>query len=69
MKCDVGMIDRDVAEKRYENKVGMSSYSVARFRCLATRFLSVSINVYTTCISAYIAIDSSLALLLALIRF
>ena len=27
MKCDVGlMIDRDVAEKRYENKVGMSSY-------------------------------------------
>ena len=27
MKCDVMlMIDRDVAEKRYENKVGMSSY-------------------------------------------
>ena len=27
MKCDVGlMIDRDTAEKRYENKVGMSSY-------------------------------------------
>ena len=26
-KCDVGlMIDCDVAEKRYENKVGMSSY-------------------------------------------
>ena len=26
-KCDVGlMIDRTVAEKRYENKVGMSSY-------------------------------------------
>ena len=27
MKYDVGlMIDRDVAEKRYENKVGLSSY-------------------------------------------
>ena len=27
MKSDVGMmIDRDVAEKRYEGKVGMSSY-------------------------------------------
>ena len=27
MKCDVGlMIDRDVAEKMNENKVGMSSY-------------------------------------------
>ena len=27
MKCDVGMmIDCDVAEKRYESKVGMSSY-------------------------------------------
>ena len=27
MKCDVGMmIDRDVAEKKYENKVEMSSY-------------------------------------------
>ena len=26
IKCDVGlMIDRGVAEKRYENKVGMSS--------------------------------------------
>ena len=26
-KCDVGlMIDCDVAEKRYENMVGMSSY-------------------------------------------
>ena len=26
IKCDVGMmIDHDVAEKRYENKVGMSS--------------------------------------------
>ena len=27
MNCDAGtMIARDVAEKRYENKVGMSSY-------------------------------------------
>ena len=27
MKCDVGMmIDCDVVEKRYKNKVGMSSY-------------------------------------------
>ena len=26
-ECDVGlMIDRDVAEKRHENKVGLSSY-------------------------------------------
>ena len=28
MKCDVGMmIDRDVVEKRYENKVGMSTHT------------------------------------------
>ena len=27
IKCDEGMmINRDVAEKRYENKVGLSSY-------------------------------------------
>ena len=27
LECDVGMmIDRDVAEKRFENKVGIASY-------------------------------------------
>ena len=31
MKCSVGMmIDRDVAEKKYENKVGMSSYKALK---------------------------------------